>query len=882
MAGSGGQRDGLLGTWRLPRFVTWLWILFALMAMAVAVDFVVCILSPCAWYAVGESWLIEAGLCVEEYLLVLAVRAAAQLIALLVLLAHYFVRLWSILSYQQHNLPQWFRKTALRPRTDFWVGAASPDLFDETVALMKIGNQTTGVLVTPFFLAVLVAELSRTLAWGDGSNRIAIAASDPCQGNLESLCEYAQHICPVLLVMQIMMTIVLNMSVHTTPPLLWSRTMEQAALKTGNHRVKQFMVLPWLGALGYLTSVYCLVHYTRLQISPWGASALEHTWLLIVQVLNMVYLLFLGYWSMILQDTYALLRPQPEAQPLETPNSQFSDGDELEASNPGTQSEPNHQSGWAKRMMNSYLCRHLCGTNLLGIIRSSQAGSVHRKEILLMIAVVLWMSRGISNLPVFCRVIHGASRLIVFILLLRISEPESSFQETGHQGFGLVVGAAALRKAASGGWPDHLPLFKANVYRMQSTLAVSYRWQSTATEVAPGHSLNMSDFQLQALAQVIDVSGAQYVWLDQLSVEQDDTKGDLKSTLLARMMGVYSAAQITVVIRTLELPGSRYHERAWTFQEFCSCSQLHTVTEPELEEEEEGGDLAAVEDEEDREFQWWRQELQGGMVNLTPLWLCDPEEPMSQEVALQVLERYDQLSGKLDCRMMADKIRALCPLLANCPVESQQELVYLVRRIEQASGEDLYHWKAFLFEQHLSTSKFVNYQELRRSIPIARNCQASQLDADLDKGTSSKGIHPRSRVDTSDGQSANHDRRVSSEDGDASGTSIPTSAARASGQDFQSTSMPRGKKLRVLRKTGISERVLADFKRTTAIRFADDAALDDYQPAARATSETILDSPPNAWGWNVESLRRSFGNRPTLPGQVEAAPLQIGQSESHS
>jgi hypothetical protein len=42
---------------------------------------------------------------------------------------------------------------------------------------------------------------------------------------------------------------------------------------------------------------------------------------------------------------------------------------------------------------------------------------------------------------------------------------------------------------------------------------------------------------------------------------------DLSNTLLTRMMTVYAAGANTVVLRSSEPDGGRYHQRAWTMQE---------------------------------------------------------------------------------------------------------------------------------------------------------------------------------------------------------------------------------------------------------------------------------------------------------------------------
>jgi len=96
---------------------------------------------------------------------------------------------------------------------------------------------------------------------------------------------------------------------------------------------------------------------------------------------------------------------------------------------------------------------------------------------------------------------------------------------------------------------------------MEATLAVSYRWQDTEVEVCPGLALNMSQWQMEQLLAALRDTTCFYVWIDRLSVPQKAS--ELQNTLLSRMMATYASARETLVLRSLEKSGSRYHQRAW-------------------------------------------------------------------------------------------------------------------------------------------------------------------------------------------------------------------------------------------------------------------------------------------------------------------------------
>ena len=88
----------------------------------------------------------------------------------------------------------------------------------------------------------------------------------------------------------------------------------------------------------------------------------------------------------------------------------------------------------------------------------------------------------------------------------------------------------------------------------------------------------MNRWQRQQLLNAIESSPYPYVWLDALSIPTAILSSTLdpgswllglSDTLLTRMMAVYAAGATTIVLRSAELDGGRYHQRAWTMQEFC-------------------------------------------------------------------------------------------------------------------------------------------------------------------------------------------------------------------------------------------------------------------------------------------------------------------------
>jgi hypothetical protein len=102
---------------------------------------------------------------------------------------------------------------------------------------------------------------------------------------------------------------------------------------------------------------------------------------------------------------------------------------------------------------------------------------------------------------------------------------------------------------------------------------VSYRWQAAEVWICPGLTLNMSRWQMERVVDALENTSCFYVWIDRLSVPQYEC--ELQNTLLSRMMATFASARETLVLRSIEENGSRYHQRAW-------CEFLHAVFNPTL------------------------------------------------------------------------------------------------------------------------------------------------------------------------------------------------------------------------------------------------------------------------------------------------------------
>eukprot|EP00873_Tetraselmis_striata_P033100 jgi/Tetstr1/453364/TSEL_040354.t1 len=258
-------------------------------------------------------------------------------------------------------------------------------------------------------------------------------------------------------------------------------------------------------------------------------------------------------------------------------------------------------------------------------------------------------------------------------------------------GFGLVADKRDLCKALGVGlsgkqFHGAVRRYKASSMRMQETMAVSYRWQEGQVELCKDFGFNMSRWQMTELLRALQRSNCMYVWIDHISIPQSGFS-DMKRTLLARMMAAYASAGFTLVLRSLELDESRYHQRGWTMQEYCTSSQLIVRTEAGGAADLESS-FAAVRGAEEARAVALREQQLATTAQRRPMWLSG--SGIGDIPLVEVLQRealYGELAQKLHTEIPADMVRALYPLVWDRPVESHEELMELVRQVSARMAE---------------------------------------------------------------------------------------------------------------------------------------------------------------------------------------------------
>jgi len=98
-------------------------------------------------------------------------------------------------------------------------------------------------------------------------------------------------------------------------------------------------------------------------------------------------------------------------------------------------------------------------------------------------------------------------------------------------------------------------------------------------------------------------------------------------------------------------------------------------------------DTSASTEEEICYFDKLRREVQRELSHCRPYWLLGSEVDsiLTAANAASIIRKYADLSARVNCLNREDKLRALCPMIANIPVDGQHELLALIRRIDSAA-----------------------------------------------------------------------------------------------------------------------------------------------------------------------------------------------------
>mmetsp|Transcript_18761 Transcript_18761/g.52229 ORF Transcript_18761/g.52229 Transcript_18761/m.52229 type:complete len:997 (-) Transcript_18761:398-3388(-) len=690
-----------------------LWGILVVVGCVLTFDLAVCATAPCPFFEFGSPEALKNGRCVEEFDMVS--KAWNLVLKPLAYSGIFLIFARQLLHVRRVRggcaLSRHFRRRSPLPlEAGTWVCAASPDLFQDTINLIRASNVLNGIISIPLSLLLVVSHLSFDVT--DFEHRFESEEWRKACGNSD-MCYVSMTYGSGLEILSFHLLAAPLIQFITTPAMVWGPAMTLALRKCRDSRRSRLARSPTLALLG-LVLMASQNMYRALRIETSAASSLEATSFLSCQGFILLFNFFLLWNSCIVQDTASFV------------------GKQLEAGLPTS------------------LARKL--SLQISDLRLSDADVAHRQEIILITLILLIIhSRFTTGVPGYLVGVIIAEVVVLLVLLALSSERECSFKEL-EQGaaFGLVVRATSLKRvlqALLATSPDRctmdchgavrytsddgtgsgvsvlmpkLQMHKATVERMQNTLAVSYRWQAEQRQLGGGLKLNMNTFQTRTLIYAIEKAQAKYVWLDCLSVPQDESP--LKYTLLARMMAVFAAAEYSVAIRTAEAPGSRYHERAWTCQEYCAAKRLEVVTESEWE-----GNRVAVLGDEDIPIKQQREMFQRAGNSVVPYWLMDHNRVgfQNQAEACALLDRYDSLSSCLHCQVPSDKIRALLPLLTRAPVESQQELTTLVLQLSKASGRPLQEMKAGLLDMHMHIHQATNGGDGRVHLPSRLDHQDS-------------------------------------------------------------------------------------------------------------------------------------------------------------
>jgi len=557
-----------------------------------------------------------------------------------------------------------------------WTGAASKDVFLQASKTL----QSLRVSVAPFVLLTwLAAFLSHIITWAIGNPVSApeFGVDLVCPQGV-NLCRAAWHGDVLVFATNVSCLVYLLIIMVLCPEDVWGPVMLAAIKQTGEWRMARMRTLPALMMFPLIMDMLILINYSVFDptVTPVTQDIVFFANIVVVlyQTGVMVWL-FLPLWA-----------PPPTT-------------DQEAAAEIGHLAMT---SGWQSSADVPPRClfQRLAVRLRKGLTTRESGVRVRREALMIVLASMLTQRETFDlfyTIPVLM-VMLWSMRIAAFLLIVLIRDETAGFDTLMESGaaFGLVVDLNDLCKAVYHLLKRHTPLpvrvrtYKGSLTRMQQTMTISYRWQEDEQAVAQGLSLNMSDWQLHSLLDAMVSTNCKYIWLDRISVPQ--VGGVLQETLLSRMMAVYAASGCTLVLRSREPDGSRYHQRGWTVQEFCSCSKAAVKTEPVSL-----ASMMAVrrsrlrisvhtsaetpDEDEERYFQSLREWHLARSLSCKPLWLCH-DSIVSDEHLETAVVKFIDLASRVATQEPKDLVRALVPMLANCPVETQDELVELLRLMD--------------------------------------------------------------------------------------------------------------------------------------------------------------------------------------------------------
>jgi len=155
-----------------------------------------------------------------------------------------------------------------------------------------------------------------------------------------------------------------------------------------------------------------------------------------------------------------------------------------------------------------------------------------------------------------------------------------------------------------------------------------------------------------------------------------------------------------VALHSIETAGNRYHQRGWTLQEFCSSPRLYVFSEKEFHTGsssalEISGDNAVTEirhaqsqhpcthkPEEAMLFNRVRYWCFTRCSECRPFWIYHGFRDVPVTQIRESHAKYIHLSSIVHTKYQADRIRALYPLIMNCPLENEDELAEAVEQVQ--------------------------------------------------------------------------------------------------------------------------------------------------------------------------------------------------------
>eukprot|EP00951_Prasinocladus_malaysianus_P009070 scaffold66180_cov29-Prasinocladus_malaysianus.AAC.1 len=425
-------------------------------------------------------------------------------------------------SYRAYSLAKgrhWLAAGNLNPQINHWTGAASRGVFRESSRSVCWAHSA---IFGAFIIVITASNLPMLVIFGVNTHssyitpQVQESVAEHCGERSLNSCSLGGMILSFAPRVIAGTSLAFLVVIASTPVRFWSPTTLEAAKKENNVRLQR--CIRWLLPVTFVMVLWSFQHvaFSLLYLSRGKGSSAAFQYFFFASVLLVVF----QVGSMLYFMGATVMRAKGRAKV--SPDFLAETGSDVELASLSNLQCPQ------KQLQHSRSSTTLSSNWMQKMDLDSSPGRRYYTDLLLWLSVYLW------TIPELSAIMDGAGILVMWVLrllgallFLRRFERPMGFEglRPDNAGFGLVADAKQLSRVLRAHLkcnesPAHTTIntYRASLFRMRETLAVSYRWQQSEAEISPGVFLNMSPWQMKCLADCIDSCNVLYGKSEQLTL----------------------------------------------------------------------------------------------------------------------------------------------------------------------------------------------------------------------------------------------------------------------------------------------------------------------------------------------------------------------------